>query len=56
MGKVSKVYNDDEQVLMESQKLMEQKIEKFDLKEKSISVLKEEIVQDINHGLFEKEK
>ena len=35
---------------------MEKKIENFEIKNVNINVIKEELVKEINHGLFEEEK
>ncbi len=35
---------------------MEKKIEQFEIKQIDINVIKEEIVQEINYGLFDEDK
>jgi hypothetical protein len=56
MSKIEKVNLDNDPITSDVEKLMEKKIENFEIKVKDMEVLKEEIVYEINYGLFDDEK
>ncbi len=56
MTKVEKVMIDDEESNKEMEKMMEKKIENFGIKPMNVDAIKEEIVEEINYGLFDEEK